>query len=158
MIDDHAERTDRLQRALAEAWLQRPEILNVPGRSLACKIDPFYYLALHPGFLDFLAKAGGMFRRNVAAALVRTGNLLTAPRDKSPAIRLHLLWGDAGEQNGRLDVNFIHNSFIDRGLKLYARREEELPISGLRVHASERETVARFLEGKTELQALAFGE
>ncbi len=158
MIDDHAERTDRLQRALAEEWLQRPEILNVPGRSLACKIDPFYYLAVHPGFLDFLAKIGGMFRRNVLASLIHTGNLLTAQADKSPAIRLHLLWGDAGEQDGRLDVNFIHNSFIDRGLKLYARSESELPISGLRIHASERDVVASFLEGKTELQSLAFGE
>ena len=157
-MDDHVERVDRLQRALAQSWLERPELLNVPGVSLACKVDPCYYLALHPGFLDFLAKAGGMFHKKVIAALVRTGNMLMMPGKGGHIVRLRLVWGASVEQNGRLDVNFIHNSFIDRALKLYAKQDAELPISGLRIHSLERERVTTFLQGKTELQALAFGQ
>jgi len=168
MIDDHAQRIDRLQRALALSWLERPGLLNRPGESLACKLDPHYYLALYPGFVDFLAKAAGMFPKNVREALVRTGNLLCdaavpAPplegeaADRALSLTLQVLWEEGGaERQARLDACFVHNSFIDRALLLYGRQSQELPVSSLAIAQAESGRVSSFLKGRTQLQGMAW--
>lgn len=174
MIDDHAERVDRLQRALASAWLERPELLNRPGASLACKLDPHYYLALHPGFVDFLAKAAGMFQKNVREALLRTGNLLFhsvpgagagagADPEAEPghpgalSVQLQVLWEEHGKlRQARLESCFVHNSFIDRALLLYGRQSQELSVSSLAIASSEAPKVQAFLKGRTQLEEMAF--
>lgn len=157
MIEDHAERVDRLQRSLAAAWLERPELLNQPGSALACKIDPHYYLGLHPGFVDFLAKTAGMFQKNVRQSLLRTGNLLANAEGGADSIVLQVLWEDGGNlRRARLESCFIHNSFIDRALLLYGRQSQELPISTLAIAGEDEQKAQAFLEGRTQLQGMAF--
>ncbi len=157
MIEDHAGRVDRLQRSLAAAWLERPELLNQPGAALACKIDPHYFLGLHPGFMEFLAKSAGMFQKNVRQSLLRTGNLLAHAESGEESIMLNVLWEESGKvRRARLASCFIHNSFIDRALLLYGRQGQEMPVSSLAI-AGEDETKAQaFLQGRTQLQGMAF--
>lgn len=155
MIIDHAQRIDRLQRVLAEAWLERPSLLNVPGASLACKLDPYYYLGLYPGVVDFFAIRCGMFHANVLQHLVRTGNLLVHPQGGTPRITLRVVWKE-GQRRARLDGCFLHSDFIDRALMLYAGEPHEQPVSSLSIDAREKQRIALLLQGKTPLQKMAF--
>ena len=74
---DYAESLERLGKALGEHYRQSGYILGVPGTSLALKVDPFYYLAIQPGFTKYLARWAGMFPDRAALALVKTGNMLS---------------------------------------------------------------------------------
>lgn len=159
MIEDHTERIERLQRALAEEHLERGDVLNLPGRSLACKVDPYYYLALYPAVVEHLSRHAGMFQGKALDALVRTGNLLTHPQSGAPSLFLNVIWNQSGTaRRARLEVCFLHNSFVDRALVLYARQEGELPVADFSVDASDKSLVEAFLAGKTALADLAYRE
>lgn len=159
MIEDHAERIERLQRALAEEYMARGDVFNVPGRSLIFKVDPHYCLGLFPGVVEFLARHAGMFPHKVRESLVRTGNLVVHPETGAPSLPLHLLW-DQGQivKRVRIECCFLHGGFVDRALLLFARQEGELAVSPLSVDAQERDKVNAFLEGKTPLAGLAYRE
>lgn len=159
MMEDHAELVDRLQRALAAAWLERPELLNVPGASMACKVDPNYYLALYPAFIDFLSRSAGMYHDKVREALVRTGNLPVNQENGAFSLVLRLIWEQGGAlRHNRLESCFLHNSFIDRALMLYARQAREFPISSLAISVVDKQKSQDFLNGRTQLEAMAFKE
>jgi hypothetical protein len=157
MIVDHNEALDRIARALGERYRQAPYILNVPGQSVACKVDAFHYLAIQPMFIKYLAQWAAMLPTRVEETLLRTGNMLS---DASHAKHYHQIKvvEEGASEAKAIGVSFVLATFIDRALTLYGGGERPLPLSGLRIARSEQETLASFFAGRTPLQDLAFAD
>ncbi|MGE4553143.1 MAG: hypothetical protein AB7D57_08525 [Desulfovibrionaceae bacterium] len=153
MLTDWQELVPRLQRALARVFTQAPWVLNTPGRSVACKIDPLYYLAPQPGFSESLGRWAGVPPERVDEALVRTGNIITRAPERAPWLVVRVVFG--GREQG-LRASFLDADFVERGLRLYAGLEVGLPVSDLRLAAVSRPTVTALFEGKTAPQDFAF--
>ena len=125
----------------------------MPGRSIACKIDQYYYLAVMPAFIETLGRMGGMFPDQVREALVRTGNFITKAPERDPVIPLTVSWGGRG-----VTVNgaFVDADFIDRAVKTYGGLASILNVSDLKISSDDRERIEAFFEDKTPPQALAY--
>ncbi|MES9994515.1 hypothetical protein [Desulfovibrio aminophilus] len=152
-LTDYQDVLNRLQKALGQAHLADPLLLNVPGRSVACKVDPLYYLALQPAFVERLAKAAAMLPATVAEALVRTGNLITRAPERRHELTVPVVLG------GRLlevRASFVDADFIDRALRLYAGLPTGLEVSDLRIAGAFRSSLEPLFENKTPLRDLAF--
>lgn len=147
---DYADIVNALQKSLAEAFAGNPALLNEPGLSLACKIDPFYYLAIYPGFRDFFVTRCGLGPAKVEEALIKTGDLLTNKPERAPSLRVKVLWSARPGvlRRAELEAAFVHASFIDHALRLYAKANPP-SVSELRLAVEERGRVERFLTGKT---------
>jgi len=152
-LTDYTEAVERLQKALGKGVADQPWLLNLPGRSVACKIDQYYYLAVMPGFIESLARLGGMFPDHVQEALVRTGNLMTKPPARDPLVPLSVSWGG---RTVTVKGAFVDADFIDRAVKTYGGTVSVLNVSDLKISEEDRERVEQFFEGKTPPQKLAY--
>ena len=152
-LKDYSEIVERLQRALGKGFADEPWLLNLPGKSVACKIDQYYYLAVMPGFLETLGRLGGMFPDQVREALVKTGNLVTRAPDRDPVVSLTVSWGGRGVT---VKGAFVDADFIDRAAKTYGGMGSVLAVSDLKVSEEDKDKVEAFFEGKTPPQALAY--
>ncbi len=92
-LKDYTEIGERLQQVLGKGFAEEPWILNMPGKSVACKIDQYYYVAVMPAFVEQLGRLGGMFPDQVTEALVKTGNFITKAPDRNPLLPLTVSWG-----------------------------------------------------------------
>lgn len=151
---DHAAGLDRLQAALAREVRARPWRLNRPGRSLACKVDPLYYLALSPLFLARWAGWALMAPGDAAEVLLRTGSLVSRklPSGRKTELVLRLRWPGGG---GAFRVQFFLAETIDRALLLHGGTPAP-GVSSLRVDPADEALTRTFLQGKTPLAATAF--
>jgi hypothetical protein len=152
-LKDYAEMAERVQRALGRGFADEPWILNMPGRSIACKIDHLHYLAVMPAFVDHLGRLAGMFPDQVTECLVRTGNFITRSPERQPEMALTVSWG------GRpvtIRAAFVDADFIDRALRTYGNLPTPLNLSDLRISLADRGRVDAFFEDKTPPQALAY--
>lgn len=152
-LKDYSEIVERLQQALGKGFAEYPWLLNLPGKSVACKIDQYYYLAVMPGFLETLGRQGGMFPDQVREALVKTGNLITKAPDRDPLVSLTVAWGGRGIT---VKGAFVDADFIDRAVKTYGGMGTVLSVSDLKISEEDREKVEAFFEGKTPPQSLAY--
>jgi hypothetical protein len=152
-LKDYSEIVERLQRALGRGFAEEPWLLNLPGKSVACKIDQYYYMAVMPGFLDTLGKLGGVFPDQVREALVKTGNLITKAPDRDPILSLTVSWGGRGVT---LKSAFVDADFIDRAVKTYGGLGSILSVSDLKISEEDKDKVEAFFEGKTAPQGLAY--
>jgi hypothetical protein len=136
---DYAEIVNVLQKGLAEGYASNLGLLNTPGSSLACKIDPFYYLAAYPAFKNYFVKACGLLPSKIEEALIKSGELVTNKADREPLIHLKVLWPSRRGvvQRGGLDAAFVNADFIDRGLALYAKTPG-LGVSALKLDEREQ--------------------
>ncbi|QJB54883.1 hypothetical protein [Pseudodesulfovibrio sp. zrk46] len=152
-LKDYTETAERLQRALGKGFADEPWILNVPGQSIACKIDQYYYLAVMPAFVDQLARLGGMFPDKVTEALVKTGNFITKAPDRNPLLPLTVGWGGKGIG---VRAAFVDADFIDRAVKTYGGMGSVLNVSELKISQEDKSKVDAFFDGKTAPQKLAY--
>lgn len=152
-LKDFTEIIEQLQKKLGRGFADEPWMLNVPGKSIACKIDQYYYLAVMPAFVDQLARLGGMFPDQVSEALVKTGNLITKAPDRDPLVPLTVSWTGKGV---RLKAAFIDADFIDRAVKTYGGMQTVLNVSDLKISSEDKATVEAFFEDKTPPQNLAY--
>ncbi|MCJ2163144.1 MULTISPECIES: hypothetical protein [unclassified Pseudodesulfovibrio] len=152
-LADYTGSVERLQQTLGRGFAAEPWVLNMPGRSIACKIDQYYYLAVMPAFIETLGRMGGMFPDQVREALVRTGNFITKAPERDPVISLTVSWGGRG-----VTVNgaFVDADFIDRAVKTYGGLAAVLNVSDLKISSDDRERIEAFFEDKTPPQALAY--
>jgi len=144
---------ERLQRGLGKGFADEPWMLNMPGRSIACKIDQYYYLAVMPGFVEKLGRLGGLFPDQVTETLVRTGNFITRAPERNPEVSLTVAWG------GRpvtVKAAFVDADFIDRAVKTYGQFGSILNVSDLKISGADKAKVDEFFEGKTPPQKLAY--
>lgn len=156
MLVDYSEVLTRLEEALGRHYRESPDILNVPGVSMALKIDPYYYLALRPSFGELLGKWAGVAPARVEETLIRTGNLVLGP-DRSRYAGPLLAFEEGSATPLRLAADFVPAALCDRAVALYGGEAGPLPVSGLRLDAGQRPALDAFFAGKTPLQALVFG-
>ena len=152
-LKDYSEIIERLQQVLGKGFANEPWLLNLPGKSSACKIDQYYYLAVMPGFLETLGRLGGMFPDQVREALVKTGNLITKGPDRDPLVPLTVSWGGRGVT---VKGAFVDADFIDRAVKTYGGLSSVLSVSDLKISETDKERVEELFEGKTPPQSLAY--
>ncbi|WP_419787565.1 hypothetical protein [Pseudodesulfovibrio sp.] len=152
-LTDFTERVERLQQGLGKGFAEEPWMLNLPGRSVACKIDQYYYLAVMPAFAEKLARLGGMFPHQVVEALVRTGNLITRAPERDPILPLTVSWEGPVVT---VRAAFVDADFIDRAVKTYGGAGGGLNVSELKISGRDRERVELFFEDKTPPQGLAY--
>lgn len=152
-LKDYTEIASKLQQGLGKGFAEEPWMLNMPGRSIACKIDQYYYLAVMPAFVEQLARLGAMLPDNVAETLVKTGNFITKAPDRNPLLPLTVGWGGAPVT---VKAAFVDADFIDRAVKTYGGMGAVLNVSDLKISEADRERVEDFFEGKTPPQKLAY--
>jgi len=152
-LKDYQDSLTRLQKGLASGYQQSPQVINVPGQSLVCKVDPDYYLALEPIFTEILARWAVSFPQGVQETLVHTGNLVFCEPFNTHIIPLTLTWDD---KDFEVQAAFLRADFVDRALKLYAGLADPLPVSALRIRNAERKAVEAFFGGKTPPSDVAF--
>jgi hypothetical protein len=140
-LTDYQESLTRLQKGLAEGYRQSPEVFNVPGRSLMCKVDPDYYIALEPVFTEILSRWAVGFAQGVQQTLVRTGSMVFCKAMNTHIIPLTMNWEG---KDFEVHAAFVKADFVDRALMLYAGVVEALPVSALRIRAGERKAVEAF--------------
>lgn len=150
---DYTERIERLQRGLGRAFEAEPWALNLPGKSIACKLDQYYYLAVMPAFVEKLARYSGLFPESVVETLVRTGNLITRPPKRDPVVTLGVTWSGKVYE---ISAAFVEADFIDRAIMVHGGMESGLNVSELKIAAGSRQAVEELFEGKTAPQGLAF--
>lgn len=156
MLVDFSEVLTRLEEALGRHYQESPTLLNVPGVSVALKIDPYSYLALRPSFGELLGKWAGVTPARAEETLIRTGNLLLGP-DRNRYAGPLLVFEEGSATVVRLTADFVQATFVDRAVALYGGEPGPLPVSGLRLTAGQRPALEAFFAGKTPLQTLAFG-
>lgn len=154
---DYAQSLERLEKALGEQYRQSPYILGTPGTSLACKVDPFTYLAVQPGFIKYLSRWAGMFPDRVEETLVKTGNMLSDASHSKHTVTLRVFADGAPDAPVAVSASFILASFIDQAVTLYGGADSPLPVSRLKVLAADEARAQTLFAGKTPLAALAFG-
>lgn len=150
---DYQEIATKLQQGLGQAFSEEPWLLNLPGKSIACKVDQYYYVAVMPAFLDKLSEWSGVSRGRVAEALVKTGNIITRAPERNPMVRVGLCWDG---QVYDLKAAFVDADFIDRALRYYGGLETVLNVSELKIASSSREKVEGLFIDKTAPQELAY--
>lgn len=152
-LADYTAGVDHLQKGLGRAFSAEPWLLNLPGRSVACKIDQHYFLAVMPGFLETLARVGGMFPDQVRDTLVKTGNLITKGPERDPVLPLTVSWGGRAVT---VSGAFVDADFIDRAVKTYGGLGAILNVSELKVSSADRPRIEAFFQDKTPPQGLAY--
>lgn len=152
-MKDYARILDRLQRGLGRAWRDNGMILGVPGVSVAVKIDPFHYLALHPAFVEHLARWGATAPGTARETLLRSGNLLAG--GAGHVLAVSAVWGQPPRAR-RLRASLVLAGFVDRALLLYGGEAAPPPVADLRIAAHDRPVVEAFLQGKTSVDKTAF--
>lgn len=154
---DYSESLERLEKALGEQYRVSPHILGTPGTSLACKVDPFHYLAIQPGFVKYLSRFAGMFPEKVLATLVKTGSMLSAgPGHEVHQVPLRV-FAEGGSDIVSVSASFLLASFVDHALALYGGLSAPPPVSRLRILTDDRQLTLPIFEGKTPLADVAFG-
>ncbi len=152
-VTDYGEIVLALQKILGQAYQDSPTILNLAGHSLACKIDPNYYLAVEPAFTQNLAKSGARLPSKVRTALLHTGNILTLGPAKDWVLTIGV---SANGGKGKIKACFMNAEFVDRALILYGGRISGLEVSDLRIQRRYQAPLAKAFEGKTPLHEMAF--
>jgi hypothetical protein len=152
-MTDYQTTLTRMQKALADAYKSSPHVLNVPGQSVACKVDPEYYLALEPIFTEIMSRWAVTFPDNILNTLSHTGNIVINPIMNTHIIPLSVSWDG---RDFEVQAAFIPAEFVERALKLYAGISDPLPVSDLRIKADERAAVDAFFEGKTAPSGVAY--
>ncbi len=156
VLHDYSEILKNIQKKIGSQFLKDSSILNVPGRSTACKIDPFYYLALYPSFFEQCSIWTGFFPDLIQETLIRTGNIVLNPSTKEFLVKIKVKWPSL-ERPLKIKGMFLVADFIDQAIKIYARAKKVLPVSELKIDSSEKEKLDRFFKGKTPINNVAFG-
>ncbi len=155
MLKDYSHILVLLQKRMAQEFERDQELFNVPGKSIACKIDPHYYLVVYPGFIHRLARLCGYLPSTIEETLLRTGNLIINPKTGKFVIALEVRWKDDMPPI-RVNCAFVRNSFIDNALRFYSSIKREMPISSLKIGSSFKGILTSFFEKKTPLHAGVF--
>lgn len=153
-LQDYKDRIDRLQKGLGKAFAENPFILNIPGKSIALKVDPYYYVAFEPAFSENLSRFGVMLPKTCVIPLCVL-NLVTDHETRNPIIKIRMKWND---RSYAMNVCFVESGFIDQALKIYGGVKEEVGLSEIRILESERERLEEFFGERTLLKSVAFVE
>jgi len=152
-LKDYQDALTRLQKGLAQAYRDSPQVLNLPGQSVACKVDPDYYLALEPVFTEILSRWAVSFPEAVLETLSHTGNAIVCKPLSTHIIPLSVTWDG---RDFEVQAMFLQADFVDRALKLYAGVPAPLPVSDLRIRTADRAALEAFFGESTPPKSLAY--
>ncbi len=152
-LPDYQHRIHILQRALVKVWENDSLALNFPGQSIACKIDPLYYLAFQTDFEHTLSQASGILPELIAEALIKTGLLLSNTPQREHIFSLTLFVGEAKQKS---QVSFLDAQFIDLALRQFGGVTTLPHVADIRIHEQERSYVEQIFAGRTMLADFAF--
>lgn len=152
-LKDYQEIVSRLQKGLAKAFVQTPYILNLPDRAVACKVDPYYYIAFQPAFTQALARWSGMHPETVLEALTKTGNLVTRPPERKHSVHLEVNWGGSPLE---IEASFLAADFIDRALKFYAGLPAGLEVADLKIQPGHKQSLEELFTNKEPLKDFVY--
>ncbi len=155
ILHDYSEILRSIQKKIGNQFLKDPSILNVPGKSTACKIDPFYYFALYPTFFEQCSIWTGFLPDLIKETLIRTGNIVLNSTTKEFIVKIKVKWPSI-EKPLKIKGLFLIADFIDQAIKIYARTKKILPVSELKIDSSEKAKLDLFFKGKTPINRVAF--
>ncbi len=144
-----------LQAGLGNGYLEDNQILNVPGVSIAFKLDPNYYLAPISLFTKRLAYLSAKTPTKVRSALINTGNLITRNKTREYTLNVAVTWPGLSKPVP-IQAGFIVTEFIERALRIHARMPDPLPVGELQIASRDQKKVQKFFGEKTAPYALAF--
>ncbi|MFO7816082.1 MAG: hypothetical protein ACQES5_08775 [Thermodesulfobacteriota bacterium] len=144
-----------LQSGLGRGYARENSLLNIPGKSIAFKLDPHYYLAPIALFLRQLAYLSAKPPNKIRAALINTGNLVTRSKTQEHTITVAVTWPGLSKPLP-IQACFLLSEFVDRALRIYAQVSDPLPVGELQIISGDREKVVKFFSGKTAPHDLAF--
>ncbi|WP_027182992.1 hypothetical protein [Desulfovibrio inopinatus] len=146
-----------IERSLGAHYKTTPTLLNTPGMSIALKLDPFYYLALHEPFIRLVSKWSAILPRNLETALIKTGVMISTPDHTKHTLSLAVFEEGLGRVF-TVKASFLTAEFIDKALVYSGAVREGLPVSRMKILFSEKPRLDEFFAEKTPLQGLAFGD
>jgi hypothetical protein len=154
-LTDYQELLHRLQKAVGETFMDSPALFNLPGSSIALKLDTNYFLALAPGFVNFLARKAGLFPSRVQETLIKTGSMISQPPERDPVVQVV-----AVHRGKRFNLNacFVLADFIDRSIQLHGRASIPLELSDVKLHPQSKPALEPLFKNKTPLHHIAFSE
>lgn len=153
---DYSRIINLVQKELAKRYELNNTILNVPGKSIACKVDENYYLILYPLFIEYLCKICGILPNSLTETLIKTGNLIVDPVTKDFCRLVEVRW-TLDMMPIRVKAGFVVNSLIDNSLRFYGRtRKRALEVSDLKISVRSKSNIESLFVNKTPLNSRVF--
>jgi len=153
---DYSNIINLLQKELARRYELDNTILNVPGKSIACKIDENYYLILYPSFIEYLCKISGILPNSVTETLIKTGNLIVDPVTRDFYRLVEVRWNSEMVPI-TVKAGFVVNNFIDNSLRFYGRTiKSSLQICNLKISTRSKSNIESLFVNKTPLNSRVF--
>ncbi len=156
LLTDYFSIISLVQKRLAEKYEKYPQMLNVPGKSIACKIDENYYLILYPSFIEYTCKMCGVLPKTLIEALIKTGNLIVDPITRDYVRLVEVRWRE--DMNPlRVRAGFVVSSFLDNSFRFYGQKiKQVLPVSSLKISSRSKSNIASLFTNKTPLNSRVF--
>jgi len=156
LLKDYSNILSIVQKELARRYERQQDLLNVPGKSIACKIDINYYLILYPSFIEFICKACGLLPRTLIETLIKTGNMIVDPATKEFYKPIEVKW-DENMSPIKIRAAFVISSFIDNSIRFYGTLSKQaLPISPLQISKKYISYLSPLFTNKTPLNSRVF--
>jgi len=153
---DYSRIINLVQKELAKRYELNNTILNVPGKSIACKVDENYYLILYPSFIEYLCKICGILPNSLTETLIKTGNLIVDPVTKDFYRLVEVRW-TLDMVPIRVKAGFVVNSLIDNSLRFYGKtRKRGLEVSDLKISVRSKSNIESLFVNKTPLNSQVF--
>lgn len=153
---DYSSIINLVQKELAKRYDLNNNILNVPGKSIACKVDENYYLILYPSFIEYLCKICGILPNSLTETLIKTGNLIVDPVTKDFYRLVEVRW-TLDMVPIRVKAGFVVNSLIDNSIRFYGKtRKRGLGVSDLKISVRSKSNIESLFVNKTPLNSRVF--
>ncbi len=157
-IIDYSKILNIVQRELGKRYNIMQEILNIPGKSIGCKLDNNYYLVLYPSFFEYLCKACGILPHTLIETLLKTGNMVKGVNDGDFFRVVEVKW-EKEMLPIRVKAGFVLSSFIDNSLRFYGGNfKGPMPICSLKISKKDKKELEILFKNKTPLHPSVFFE
>ncbi len=153
---DYSQIITLVQKGLARSYEQDQGIINIPGKSIALKVDANYYLILFPSFIEHVCKICGVMPKTLLDSLVKTGNLIVDPVTREYVKSVEVKWKKEMKPL-KIKVGFLISSFVDNAFKLFGtKKKSPLPVSELKISKRSKLNIDPLFTNKTPLNSSVF--
>ncbi|GAB6888194.1 hypothetical protein JCM13304A_16930 [Desulfothermus okinawensis JCM 13304] len=153
---DYSNIINLVQRELAKRYDLDKSIINVPGKSIACKVDENYYMMLHPSFIEYLCKLCGILPNSLTQTLIKTGNLIADPVTRDFYRLVEVRW-TANMAPIKVKAGFVLSSLIDNSIRFYSKTiKKSLDVSDLKISLRSKSNIQSLFVNKTPLNSTVF--
>lgn len=156
LLTDYSQIISLVQKGLAKSYEQHQELINIPGKSIALKLDENYYLILYPSFIEHVCKICGVLPKTLLDTLIKTGNLIVDPVTRDFVRLVEVKW--KMDMNPlKIKVGFLTSSFVDNAFKLFGTTiKDPLPTCELKISKRSKPNIDPLFTNKTPLNLTVF--